>query len=64
MTQNNLDSVITNDIFDKPIIFDEKVKIYNSGKIFVGNMRLSKGLWRTDKEKETYLKQSLERQLP
>lgn len=64
MTQNNLDSVITNDIFDKPIIFDKKVKTYNSGKIFVGNMRLSKGLWRTDKEKETYLKQSLERQLP
>lgn len=64
MTQNNLDSVITNDIFDKPIIFDEKVKTYNSGKIFVGNMRLSKGLWRTDQEKETYLKQSLERQLP
>lgn len=64
MAQNNLDSVITNDIFDKPIIFGEKVKTYNSGKIFVGNMRLSKGLWRTDKEKETYLKQSLERQLP
>lgn len=48
------EDVLFSDIFDKPVAFDENVKKQNEGKV-QNNIRLSKGMWRTDKEKEKYL---------
>lgn len=61
---NFTQNIIKNEIFDKPVVFDENVKKYNQGKVFHGNIRMTKGLYRTDTEKETYIKNSMERQLP
>ena len=36
----------------------------NDGKIFVGNIRLNLGLYRTPKETERYISESLKRKLP
>ncbi len=51
------------DMFDKSVTFDEKTKNNPRNKQISGNVRLSKGLFRTDEEKEKYRKQSLERDL-
>lgn len=48
------EDVLFSDIFDNPVAFDENVKKQNEGKV-QNNIRLSKGMWRTDKEKEKYL---------
>lgn len=48
----------------KPIVFDEKAKKMNSGRVFRGNYRLSSSMWRTTDEHELYRKESLERKLP
>jgi len=51
------------DMFDEPVKFDETTKNNPRNKQINGNVRLSKGLYRTDEEKEKYRKQSLERDL-
>lgn len=47
----------------KPIVFDEKAKKMNTGRVCRGNFRLSNGMWRTDKEKELFIKKSFEKEL-
>lgn len=64
MTKEEMEKVLFNDIFDKPVEFDEKTKKQNKGKTFPGNARLAKGLYRTDKETEEYKKRTEEQELP
>lgn len=52
------------DMFDKKLPVTDQTKKQNAGKVFPGNVRLSKGMYRTDKEKEQYIKESLEEPLP
>ncbi len=60
--KENLENIIFIDF--KPAIFDEEAKKMNVGRVCRGNYRLTNGLWRTNKEKEIYLKSSLEREMP
>jgi len=48
----------------KSIVFDEKAKKMNTGRVCRGNFRLSNDMWRTDKEKELFIKRALEIELP
>jgi len=64
MNKEEQQKTILNDIFDKPVEFDDDTRAQNDGKNFTGNMRLNKGLYRTDAEKAKYLKESEERELP
>lgn len=56
--------VLFDDIFDKNTPITDKTKKQYIGKIVPGNVRLSKGMYRTDKEKEQYIKESLDEPLP
>ncbi len=54
--------ILFSEIFNKPVKFTSDVKKVRNG--IRGNIRLAKGMFRTDEEKEKYLNESLERQLP
>lgn len=51
-------------IDEKPSKFDESVKKSPQNKNVSGNTRLFQGMYRTDKENEKYINDSLERELP
>ena len=44
--------------------FSRKTKNQNNQKIVSGSVRMNCGMYRTDKEKEKYIKDSLKRKLP
>lgn len=64
MDKKELERILFNDIFDKPVEFNEETRTKNKGKVFPGNARLTKGLYRTDKEKAKYIKETEEQELP
>lgn len=59
-----LQNILFDDIFDKPMTVDKGFKKQNKDTIVEGDARLSIGLYYTDKEKEKYIKRSLKRKLP
>lgn len=44
--------------------FDEKAKARNDNHIIRGSVRMNRGMYRTDKELEKYIEDSLKRKLP
>lgn len=61
---NNKKDYLFDDMFDKGVQITEAVKQNIRNKQARGNIRLANGMYRTDKEKEQYIKESLERELP
>ncbi len=59
---NSGKEILFNDIFQKPVKFTKDIRKAKS--VIRGNVRLSKGMFRTDEEKETYANESLSRELP
>ena len=51
------------DIFEREVKFDEEFKENNKDQNVSGDYRLSKGMYRTNEEKEKYAKDSLDREL-
>lgn len=61
---SNKNDYLFDDVFDKSYAITEAIKANIRNKKIRGNVRLSTGMYRTDKEKEKYLRESLERRLP
>ncbi len=59
---NSGKEILFNDIFQKPVKFTKDIRKAKS--VIRGNVRLSKGMFRTDEEKETYAIESLSKELP
>jgi len=58
------EDVLFDDIFEKQPTFDDKTKKENRGRTTPGNIRLSQGMWRTDKEKEKHTEDAWKERLP
>lgn len=50
--------------FPDKIEITEEVRAQNIRRIFTGGVRVNNGMYRTDAEKEKYIRESLERKLP
>lgn len=61
---NNKKDYLFDDMFDKGVQITEAVKQNIRNKQARGNTRLANGMYRTDAEKQHYIKESLERELP
>ena len=59
---NSGKEILFNDIFQKPVKITKNIR--NAKSVIRGNVRLSKGMFRTDEEKETYANEGLSRELP
>ena len=63
---NYLDSKNKDILFEdiKPVTITAKTKENARNSSISGNVRISNAMYRTDAEKEEYIKKSLERELP
>ena len=61
---NDKKDFLFDDMFDNGIDITEAVKANIRNKQVRGNIRVANGMYRTDNEKEQYIKESLERELP
>ena len=61
---NDKKDYLFNDMFDKGIEITEAVKNNIRNKHISGNVRIANGMYRTDAEKQQFINESLERELP